>query len=287
MITKLTEIWKAEQKAFAARDLSGADYVYLWADGTHVNIRLEEYKLCLLVMIGGRADGRKELIALANGYRESAELWADCATARAAACARPGACGRRRRTGVLGCAARGLPSDTEQRCWFHKTANVLAALPKSAHPAAKKGPGRDLGRRGQAPRPGRGEGVRCRLRRSSPRPPRKSPMTWTSCSRSTTIPPSTGCICARPTRSSRPLPRSGTGPSCQGPRLAGRRAGHGIQAHRVSPGPLALGQRTTSRRPVCAGAAFINGKLADDPARKPSPQLPKRSSSTGLLTVAQ
>ena len=61
VITKLTETWKAEQRAFAARDLSGVDYVYLWADGIHVNIRLEEHKLCLLVMIGVRADGRKEL----------------------------------------------------------------------------------------------------------------------------------------------------------------------------------------------------------------------------------
>jgi transposase-like protein len=77
VITRLTETWKAEQKAFAARDLAGADYVYLWADGIHVNIRLEEHKLCLLVLIGVRADGRKELVALADGYRESAESWAD------------------------------------------------------------------------------------------------------------------------------------------------------------------------------------------------------------------
>src|SRR6266702_378527 len=72
VITKLTETWKAGQRAFAARDLSQVDYVYLRADGIHVNIRLEEHKLCLLVMIGVRADGRKELIALADGYRESA-----------------------------------------------------------------------------------------------------------------------------------------------------------------------------------------------------------------------
>ena len=77
VITRLTETWRAEQRAFAARDLSGVDYVYLWADGIHVNIRLEEHKLCLLVMIGVRADGRKELVALADGYRESAESWAD------------------------------------------------------------------------------------------------------------------------------------------------------------------------------------------------------------------
>ena len=87
VITKLTETWKAEQRAFAGRDLSGVDYVYLWADGIHVNIRLEEHKLCLLVMIGVRADGRKELIAFADGYRESAESWADLLRD----CARPGA----------------------------------------------------------------------------------------------------------------------------------------------------------------------------------------------------
>jgi Transposase, Mutator family len=75
--TRLTEQWRAEQRAFGQRDLSGVDYVYLRADGIHVNIRLEEHKLCLLVMIGVRADGRKELIALADGYRESAESWAD------------------------------------------------------------------------------------------------------------------------------------------------------------------------------------------------------------------
>jgi putative transposase len=77
VITRLTETWEAEQRAFAARDLSGADYVYLWADGIHVNIRLEEHKLCLLVMMEVRADGRKELIALTDGYRESTESWAD------------------------------------------------------------------------------------------------------------------------------------------------------------------------------------------------------------------
>ncbi len=76
-VTKLTETWTAEAAAFMIRDLSGADYVYLWADGIHLGIRLGEGKLCLLVMIGVRADGRKELVALADEYRESAESWAD------------------------------------------------------------------------------------------------------------------------------------------------------------------------------------------------------------------
>jgi transposase-like protein len=139
VITRLTETWKAEQRAFAARDLSAADYVYLWTDGIHVNIRLEEHKLCLLVMIGVRADGRKELIALADGYRESTESWADLLRD----CARRGmrapvlAAGDGA-LGFWGALREVFPETKEQRCWFHKIANVLAALPKSAHPGAKK-----------------------------------------------------------------------------------------------------------------------------------------------------
>jgi transposase-like protein len=139
VITRLTETWKAEQRAFAARDLSGVDYVYLWADGIHVNIRLEEHKLCLLVMIGVRADGRKELVALADGYRESTESWADLLRD----CARRG---MRAPVLAVGDGALGFwgalrevfPQAREQRCWFHKIANVLGVLPKSAHPGAKK-----------------------------------------------------------------------------------------------------------------------------------------------------
>src|SRR5258707_1111022 len=139
VITKLTETWQAGQRAFGARDLSGVDYVYLWADGIHVNIRLEEHKLCLLVMIGVRADGRKELIALADGYRESAESWADLLRD----CARRG---MRAPVLAVGDGALGFwsalrevfPQAREARCWFHKIANVLGALPRSAHPGAKK-----------------------------------------------------------------------------------------------------------------------------------------------------
>jgi putative transposase len=139
VITKLTGTWKAGQRAFAARDLSGVDYVYLWADGIHVNIRLEEHKLCLLVMIGVRADGRKELIDLADGYRESAESWADLLRD----CARRGMRGPVLAVGDGALAfwnalREVFPEARQGRCWFHKTANVLAALPKSAHPAAKK-----------------------------------------------------------------------------------------------------------------------------------------------------
>jgi transposase-like protein len=139
VITRLTVQWQNEARAFNGRDLSGVDYVYLWADGVHLNIRLEETKLCLLVMVGVRVDGRKELVALAEGYRESTESWADLLRD----CKRRG---MRAPILAVGDGALGFwnglrevfPTSREQRCWFHKIANVLGALPKSAHPAAKK-----------------------------------------------------------------------------------------------------------------------------------------------------
>ena len=138
-ITKLTATWQTEQRSFAARDLSGVDYVYLWADGIHVNIRLAEHKLCLLVLIGVRTDGRKELVALADGYRESTESWADLLRD----CSRRG---MRAPVLAVGDGALGFwgalrevfPATREQRCWFHKIGNVLSAMPRSAHPGAKK-----------------------------------------------------------------------------------------------------------------------------------------------------
>jgi transposase-like protein len=139
VISKLTETWKAEQRTFSARDLSQVDYVYLWVDGIHVNIRLEEHKLCLLVMIGVRADGRKELVALTDGYRESVESWADLLrdAARRGMRAPVLAVGDGA-LGFWGALREVFPQARTQRCWFHKIANVLGALPKSAHPGAKK-----------------------------------------------------------------------------------------------------------------------------------------------------
>ena len=136
-ITRLTAQWQDEARTFAARDLSGTDYVYLWVDGIHLKVRLEQTKLCLLVMLGVRADGRKELVAITDGYRESTESWADLLRD----------CKRRGMTApvlAVGDGALGFwkavrevfPKTKEQRCWFHKQANVLAGLPKSAHPAA-------------------------------------------------------------------------------------------------------------------------------------------------------
>jgi transposase-like protein len=138
-ITRLTETWKSEARAFGERDLTGVDYVYLWADGIHVNVRLDETKLCLLVLIGVRADGRKELVALADGYREATESWADLLRdAKRRGMHAPVLAIGDGALGFWGALREVFPDTAEQRCWFHKISNVLAALPKSAHPGAKK-----------------------------------------------------------------------------------------------------------------------------------------------------
>ena len=138
-ITRLTTQWQDEAAAFGKRlAWPSTDYVYMWVDGIHLKVRLEQDKVCLLVIIGVRADGTKELVALDDGHRESTESWADLLRD----CKRRGmrapvlAVG----DGALGfwAAVREVFPDTrEQRCWFHKIANVLNALPKSAQPGAK------------------------------------------------------------------------------------------------------------------------------------------------------
>ena len=136
-ITRLTSQWQDEAKTFQDRDLSGTDYVYLWVDGIHLKVRLEQEKLCLLVMIGVRSDGRKELVALTDGFRESTESWADLLrSCRRRGMAAPVLAVGDGALGFWKAMREVFPETREQRCWFHKQANVLAALPKSAHPGA-------------------------------------------------------------------------------------------------------------------------------------------------------
>jgi transposase-like protein len=119
-VTRLTVQWQDEARAFGDRDLSAVDYVYVWADGVHLNVRLDEDKLCLLVIVGVRVDGTKELVALAEGYRESTGSWADLLRD----CARRG---MRAPILAVGDGALGFwaalrevfPTAREQRCWFH------------------------------------------------------------------------------------------------------------------------------------------------------------------------
>src|SRR5512135_1425489 len=137
-VVRLTTQWQEEASAFNRRPLAEVDYVYVWVDGIHLKVRLEQDKVCLLVMIGVRADGAKELVALTDGHRESTESWADLLRS----CKRRG---MRAPVLAVGDGALGFwaalrdvfPATREQRCWFHKIANVLNTLPKSAQPGAK------------------------------------------------------------------------------------------------------------------------------------------------------
>ncbi len=138
-ISRLKEAWQDEHQRWSRRDLSNRRYVYLWVDGIHFGVRLEDAAQCILVVIGATADGKKELLALADGYRESEPSWREV---------------------LLDLKARGLTLDPHlaigdgalgfwkalpqvygttrgQRCWVHKTANVLNKLPKSQQPKAK------------------------------------------------------------------------------------------------------------------------------------------------------
>ncbi|MEU0785375.1 IS256 family transposase [Streptomyces sp. NPDC006173] len=138
-VTRLTKQWGDDHAAFQARDLSDRDFVYVWADGVHPKVRLGQAHSCVLVLLGVRVDGTKELIALPEGLRESTESWADLLRD----CRRRG---MRDPELVVGDGATGLwralaevfPAARHQRCWVHKARNVTNALPKSAQSGATK-----------------------------------------------------------------------------------------------------------------------------------------------------
>lgn len=138
-ITRLMTVWQDEYKSWNCRSLEGKQYVYVWADGIHFNIRLEEDRQCILVLMGATADGHKELIAVVDGHRESEQSWftllLDCkhrgltidpklATADGA-------------LGFWAALPKVYPTTREQRCWVHKTANVLDKMAKKVQPDAK------------------------------------------------------------------------------------------------------------------------------------------------------
>jgi len=139
-ITRLVGTWQKDYDAWSRRSLQDQQYVYVWADGVHFNIRLEEDRHCILVLMGATPKGRKELIAVADGYRESEQSWLQL---------------------LLDCKQRGLviepklatgdgalgfwkalrqvyPTTREQRCWVHKTANVLDKMHKRVQGKAKE-----------------------------------------------------------------------------------------------------------------------------------------------------
>jgi putative transposase len=138
-IVRLKEGWEAEYAEWTRRDLSGKRYVYWWADGIYFNVRLEDQRRCILVLMGARADGTKELLAVMDGERESKLSWLDLLRnlkehglpeGPALAVGDGG-------LGFWSALAQEYPTTREQRCWVHKTANVLDKLPKTLQPTAK------------------------------------------------------------------------------------------------------------------------------------------------------
>jgi putative transposase len=139
VITRLVAAWQADHQAFCQRDLSDRDYVYCWADGVHFRVRLEQVRLCCLVIVGVRADGTKELVAVADGERESTDSWAELLRDLRRR-------GMRAPVVMVGDGALGLwaalrevfPATRQQRDWVHKVGNVLACLPKAVQAGARK-----------------------------------------------------------------------------------------------------------------------------------------------------
>jgi putative transposase len=142
VVVRLTKQWAQEYDEWSRRDLAERQYVYVWADGIHVNVRLEDearQRQCLLVLMGATAEGQKELITVVDGYRESEQSWYELLIDlknRGLSLAPKLAIG----DGALGfwAALRKVYGETrEQRCWVHKTANILNNMPKSVQPRAK------------------------------------------------------------------------------------------------------------------------------------------------------
>jgi len=139
-IARLKEVWIDEHERWQKRDLSARRYVYVWADGIHLQARLEDEKQCILVIIGATPEGKKELVGFTDGARESAHDWRELLLdlKRRGLSAAPelavadGALGFWKALGEV------WPATREQRCWVHKTANVLNKLPKSQQPKAKR-----------------------------------------------------------------------------------------------------------------------------------------------------
>jgi putative transposase len=222
-VTRLKAVWEEDLQTWQKRSLTDKHYVYIWADGVHFNIRLEDDRQCILVLMGATAEGKKELIAVVAGCRESEQSWLSL---------------------LLDCKARGMTTDPHlaigdgalgfwkalpkvwgttrtQRCWVHKTANVLDKLPKRQQPTAKKML-HDIYLAATRPEAEKAFDLfRGPSRPSTARRPSAWPRIGKSCWLSMTSQRSTGCTCERRTRSNRCLPRCGCARTV--PRGAARR----------------------------------------------------------------
>jgi putative transposase len=139
-IVRLKESWEKEYEAWQRRDLTGKRYVYFWADGVYFNVRLSDERPCVLVIVGALADGTKELVALMDGERESALSWKELLLdlKRRGLEEGPEVSVGDGALGFWAALEEVFPKSRRQRCWVHKTANVLDKMPKSLQPSAKR-----------------------------------------------------------------------------------------------------------------------------------------------------
>jgi putative transposase len=139
-IARLKDAWSEEHARWLKRDLSARRYVYLWADGIHVQARLEDAAQCLLVIIGATPEGKKELVGLIDGVRESTQSWRELLLdlKRRGLTMGPELAVADGALGFWQAIEEVWPKTRGQRCWVHKTANVLNKLPKSQQPKAKR-----------------------------------------------------------------------------------------------------------------------------------------------------
>src|SRR5205814_3194986 len=137
---RLKEAWLDEHARWLDRDLSAKPYVYFWVDGIYVQARLEDDAQCLLVIIGATAEGKEELVGLADGIRESAQSWKELLLAlkRRGLAMAPLLAVADGALGFWKAIEEVWPKTRAQRCWVHKTANVLNKLPNSLHSKAKR-----------------------------------------------------------------------------------------------------------------------------------------------------
>lgn len=141
-VTRLVAGWQEEQQAWSRRDLKDKQYVYVWADGVYFNIRLAEpqdSRVCMLVLMGATADGTKELIAVEAGIRESEQSWTSMIVdlKHRGLVIDPKLAIADGALGFWAAMRKAWPTTREQRCWVHKTANVLDKMPKHLQPDAK------------------------------------------------------------------------------------------------------------------------------------------------------
>ena len=139
-VVRLKDVWRREYEAWSKRDLSGQRFVYIWADGIYSNVRLDDERQCLLVVMGALEDGRKQLLAVHDGFRESELSWRELLEdlKRQGLELPPKLAVGDGAMGFWAALRKVYPATREQRCWLHKTANVLNKLPRSMQGKAKQ-----------------------------------------------------------------------------------------------------------------------------------------------------